>query len=75
MLNIKVSIKVPIFRDTNTPEYVMDQSDKSTAAAALKCLELDSMAYGMGSCCMQVWGALVINIVFHFLLFFFNSTK
>jgi len=42
-----VDIRLPLFRDTHTPEY-------SKGSALEPVVKMDAMAYGMGCCCLQV---------------------
>ena len=52
----KVDIRVPRFRDTNTPHGVVGAPPPATVEEALKMDEvyMDAMAFGMGCCCLQV---------------------
>jgi len=55
----KVNIQVPLFRDTNTPEFAVgaDASASSGAPSRLEpneFINMDCMAFGMGMCCLQV---------------------
>ena len=52
----KVDIRVPRFRDTNTPQGVVGAPPPATVEEALKMDEvyMDAMAFGMGCCCLQV---------------------
>lgn len=45
----KVDIRVPLFRDKETPEF----ADKKDAAVE-PYIHMDCMAFGMGNCCLQV---------------------
>jgi glutamate--cysteine ligase catalytic subunit len=56
----KVDIRVPLFRDTHTPEFT---SEKPSASAALadptlddsdQHIYMDAMAFGMGMCCLVI---------------------
>ena len=62
----KVEINVPVFRDANTPwpfrdptvnynlyDYPEDD-DVRNGAAKENCIYMDSMVFGMGSCCLQM---------------------
>jgi glutamate--cysteine ligase catalytic subunit len=62
----KVQINVPVFRDQNTPwpfwdptvDYNLSQwpEDQDVHRGAVKenCVYMDAMAFGMGSCCLQI---------------------
>lgn len=62
----KVDINVPIFRDERTPWPFQDPTveydrhdwpeddDVRTGAVAENCVYMDAMAFGMGSCCLQI---------------------
>ena len=61
----KVDIQVPLFKDVNTPEFMLYGTDKvdgekeSIQQSGFKLEEstnihMDSMAFGMGMCCLQV---------------------
>jgi glutamate--cysteine ligase catalytic subunit len=62
----KVELNVPIFRDTNTPSPFKDPTvnydlhiwpeddDVRNGAAKDDCVYMDAMAFGMGSCCLQI---------------------
>lgn len=45
----KVDIRVPLFRDINTPEF---QGDSEKGEPPM--IDMDAMAFGMGMCCLQV---------------------
>ena len=45
----KVDIRVPLFRDEATPEFLGGGGEEVDAF-----VEMDAMAFGMGCCCMQV---------------------
>ena len=62
----KVEINVPVFRDEKTPMPFVDptvdydlhkwpeDSDVRNGAAKNECIYMDAMAFGMGSCCLQI---------------------
>ena len=64
----KVNIKVPLFRDVNTPEFIRRPADCEASPTAVEPLtpslpsniekdefiHMDCMAFGMGMCCLQV---------------------
>lgn len=66
----RVDIRVPLFRDSETPEYLDADAEPPTkrqkiedgscngaeaaAEAAQPTIQMDCMAYGMGCCCLQV---------------------
>eukprot|EP01035_Chromulina_nebulosa_P027952 gene27952-36830_t len=61
----KVDIRVPLYRDEFTPEFLRDlkgnstgeKSDGSRTVSALETgtdIHMDAMAFGMGMCCLQV---------------------
>jgi len=62
----KVQVNVPIFRDTNTPSPWKDPTvdydrhswpeddDVRNGAAPDNFIHMDAMAFGMGSCCLQI---------------------
>jgi glutamate--cysteine ligase catalytic subunit len=62
----KVAINVPVFRDVNTPWPFLDptinydlhqwpeDADVRNGAAKENCIYMDAMAFGMGSCCLQI---------------------
>jgi glutamate--cysteine ligase catalytic subunit len=62
----KVELNVPIFKDTNTPVPFKDPTvdydlhnwpeDDDVRNGAVKddCVYMDAMAFGMGSCCLQI---------------------
>lgn len=56
----KVDIKIPLFRDTNTPEFLTLEESERQAHVSSGVLEpdtdihMDCMAFGMGMCCLQV---------------------
>lgn len=62
----KVAINVPVFRDSATPwpfhdptiDYTMEtypeDADVRNGAAREGCIYMDAMAFGMGSCCLQI---------------------
>jgi glutamate--cysteine ligase catalytic subunit len=62
----KVELNVPIFRDTQTPSPFQDPTvdynlhkwpeddDVRKGAAKENCVYMDAMAFGMGSCCLQI---------------------
>jgi glutamate--cysteine ligase catalytic subunit len=62
----KVELNVPIFRDKNTPSPFKDPTvdydlhiwpeddDVRNGAAKDDCVYMDAMAFGMGSCCLQI---------------------
>jgi glutamate--cysteine ligase catalytic subunit len=62
----KVQINVPVFRDQNTPWPFWDPTinyglskwpeDQDVKKGAVKenCVYMDAMAFGMGSCCLQI---------------------
>ena len=62
----KVELNVPVFRDENTPwpfhdptvDYDMhnwpEDDDVRNGAAKDNCVYMDAMAFGMGSCCLQI---------------------
>jgi len=61
-----VAINVPVFRDTATPwpfhdptiDYTLktypEDADVRNGAAREGCIYMDAMAFGMGSCCLQI---------------------
>ncbi|KAI5284103.1 Zn finger-containing GTPase- Activating Protein for ARF [Ascosphaera acerosa] len=62
----KVALNVPVFRDTHTPWPFRDPTvdydrhtwaeddDVRNGAAKDGCVYMDAMAFGMGSCCLQI---------------------
>jgi glutamate--cysteine ligase catalytic subunit len=62
----KVELNVPVFKDVNTPwpwkdptvNYDLHQwpedDDVRNGAAKENCVYMDAMAFGMGSCCLQI---------------------
>jgi glutamate--cysteine ligase catalytic subunit len=62
----KVELNVPVFRDKNTPSPFKDPTvnydlhvwpeddDVRNGAAKDDCVYMDAMAFGMGSCCLQI---------------------
>lgn len=62
----KVELNVPIFKDKNTPSPFHDPTvnydlhqwpeddDVRNGAAKTDCVYMDAMAFGMGSCCLQI---------------------
>jgi glutamate--cysteine ligase catalytic subunit len=52
----KVDIRVPLFRDVNTPEYqhLPAATDNAVADEDKPYIHMDAMAFGMGMCCLQV---------------------
>lgn len=52
----KVSINVPIFKDTNTPSPFVDFSEvaEPKGAALVDHIYMDAMGFGMGCCCLQL---------------------
>jgi glutamate--cysteine ligase catalytic subunit len=62
----KVELNVPVFRDKNTPIPFKDPTvnydlhiwpeddDVRNGAAKENCVYMDAMAFGMGSCCLQI---------------------
>lgn len=62
----KVELNVPIFKDKNTPSPFQDPTvnydlhqwpeddDVRNGAAKTDCVYMDAMAFGMGSCCLQI---------------------
>lgn len=62
----KVELNVPVFHDTKTPwpfkdptvDYNMhnwpEDDDVRNGAAKDNCIYMDAMAFGMGSCCLQI---------------------
>ena len=62
----KVELNVPVFRDRNTPQPFKDPTvnydlhiwpeddDVRNGAAKDNCVYMDAMAFGMGSCCLQI---------------------
>lgn len=65
----KVDIRVPLFKDKNTPEYQEGYKASDSASFATHpnapttchgvgnttpCIHMDAMAFGMGMCCLQV---------------------
>lgn len=62
----KVQVNVPVFRDTNTPWPWKDPTvnfdlhqwpeddDERNGAAPDNFIHMDAMAFGMGSCCLQI---------------------
>ena len=62
----KVELNVPVFKDTNTPSPFKDPTvdyglhrwpeDDDVRNGAVKddCVYMDAMAFGMGSCCLQI---------------------
>ena len=62
----KVELNVPVFRDKNTPwpfrdptvDYDLhtwpEDDDVRNGAAKEGCVYMDAMAFGMGSCCLQI---------------------
>lgn len=47
----KVDIRVPLFKDTATPEFLKADTDD---CAEEPMIHMDCMAFGMGCCCLQV---------------------
>lgn len=55
----KVDIRVPLFHDTNTPEFLCDHSSEPFFPDGYRqepdeFIHMDAMAFGMGMCCLQV---------------------
>nr|OQO17965.1 Glutamate--cysteine ligase [Rachicladosporium sp. CCFEE 5018] len=62
----KVELNVPVFVDTKTPRPFQDPTvdfgmhnwpeddDVRKGAAKVDCIYMDAMAFGMGSCCLQI---------------------
>ncbi|KAJ9603144.1 glutamate--cysteine ligase [Cladophialophora chaetospira] len=62
----KVELNVPVFKDKNTPSPFNDpivnydlhkwpeDDDVRNGAAKQDCVYMDAMAFGMGSCCLQI---------------------
>lgn len=62
----KVELNVPVFKDKNTPSPFNDPTvnydlhkwaeddDVRNGAAKQDCVYMDAMAFGMGSCCLQI---------------------
>ncbi|KAK4947575.1 glutamate--cysteine ligase [Elasticomyces elasticus] len=62
----KVELNVPVFKDKNTPNPFHDPTvnhdlhiwpeddDVRNGAAKENCVYMDAMAFGMGSCCLQI---------------------
>jgi glutamate--cysteine ligase catalytic subunit len=62
----KVELNVPVFKDKNTPSPFLDPTvnydlhkwpeddDVRNGAAKPDCVYMDAMAFGMGSCCLQI---------------------
>ncbi|RMZ78538.1 hypothetical protein DV737_g3831, partial [Chaetothyriales sp. CBS 132003] len=62
----KVELNVPVFKDVNTPSPFKDPTvdynlhkwpeddDVRNGAAKEDCVYMDAMAFGMGSCCLQI---------------------
>ncbi|KAI9812810.1 MAG: Zn finger-containing GTPase- Activating Protein for ARF [Thelocarpon impressellum] len=62
----KVALNVPVFRDAHTPRPFRDPTvdydlhrypeddDVRNGAVAEDCIYMDAMAFGMGSCCLQI---------------------
>lgn len=62
----KVELNVPVFKDKNTPSPFHDPTvnydlhkwpeddDVRNGAAKTDCVYMDAMAFGMGSCCLQI---------------------
>jgi glutamate--cysteine ligase catalytic subunit len=53
----KVNIKIPLFKDENTPEFSLDSSARNALPKDYKFEEdrqihMDCMAFGMGMCCL-----------------------
>jgi glutamate--cysteine ligase catalytic subunit len=56
----KVNIEVPLFKDKKTPEYLplgpyanTDELESSIQQSYPNTISMDSMAFGMGCCCLQ----------------------
>eukprot|EP00735_Rhodelphis_limneticus_P009061 TRINITY_DN2513_c0_g1::TRINITY_DN2513_c0_g1_i1::g.19169::m.19169 TRINITY_DN2513_c0_g1::TRINITY_DN2513_c0_g1_i1::g.19169 ORF type:complete len:771 (+),score=242.83,sp/P48506/GSH1_HUMAN/46.50/0.0,GCS/PF03074.11/2.4e-144,GCS2/PF04107.8/0.034 TRINITY_DN2513_c0_g1_i1:139-2451(+) len=50
----KVNIRLPLFRDEKTPETIPSYPEVGGEAVPAKDVHMDCMAFGMGSCCLQV---------------------
>lgn len=57
----KVDIRVPLYQDINTPEYLNitseklnEQNDEDNIVPLQPYIHMDCMAFGMGMCCLQV---------------------
>ena len=55
----KVNIRIPLYKDVNTPEFNRDRDLSSTFPEGFKPedgedIYMDCMAFGMGMCCLQV---------------------
>jgi glutamate--cysteine ligase catalytic subunit len=56
----KVNIRVPLFQDTETPEFlamIAERDNEQTDECPVPCqpeIHMDCMAFGMGMCCLQV---------------------
>ena len=63
----KVALNVPVFRDTNTPQpfrdptvdydrhdWPEDDDVRRPGVVRDNCIYMDAMAFGMGSCCLQI---------------------
>lgn len=55
----KVDIRVPLFKDTNTPEFQATPTAQNTAISTTghksedgQEIHMDAMAFGMGMCCL-----------------------
>lgn len=52
----KVDIRVPLFKDKNTPEYQEGRGGLTNNGSEREepTVHMDAMAFGMGCCCLQV---------------------
>jgi len=52
----KVSINIPIFKDTNTPSPFIEkfEDEEATKASKPDHIYMDCMGFGMGCCCLQL---------------------
>lgn len=61
----KVDIRVPLYRDRNTPEYQgegVGDGEEESSKTSQPMVHMDAMAFGMGCCCLQVccpWEVLI----------------
>ncbi|PAA52351.1 hypothetical protein BOX15_Mlig022714g5 [Macrostomum lignano] len=50
----KVAINIPVYRDLNTPDGLLEPPTEHTAAALPGHIYMDAMGFGMGCCCLQM---------------------
>ena len=61
----KVDIRVPLYRDENTPEFIAP----STSDASTPYIHMDCMAFGMGMCCLVK--CIILSLRMHTFIYLF----